>query len=218
VIRAVFFDVGGTLLQPWPSVGSIYARVAARHGIQRSAGELERSFRESWKAFKVGELTLSRREWWRQLVFRTLGCEHEACFEELYDFFSRPEAWRLYPDVEETLRVVRERGLHVGVISNWDSRLRPLLNAMGLGEMFDSMTISCEVGAEKPSPAIFQAALRRTDASPGQTLHVGDNDEEDVRGARAVGMRAVLIDRSGRPASQDGFCGGLREILALTSR
>src|SRR2546426_10400542 len=64
--RAVFFDVGGTLIHPWPSVGEIYSRVAARHGIHRNPDELERSFHGSWKALKSRGLTVSRNAWWRQ--------------------------------------------------------------------------------------------------------------------------------------------------------
>jgi putative hydrolase of the HAD superfamily len=213
----VFFDVGGTLLHPWPSVGEIYARIASRRGISRNAGELERSFRESWRALKTTGLTVSRKDWWRQLVLRTLGCENDACFEELYETFARPEAWRLYPDALDALREARSRGLHVGVISNWDSRLRPLLNAMGIAVLLDSITVSCEVGVEKPEAGIFQAALVVAHVPAREALHVGDSYDEDIAGAEAVGMQAVLVDRSGDAVNQDGLV-GLRVIFSRTSR
>lgn len=216
-VRAVFFDVGGTLLQPWPSVGEIYARVAARHGISRDAGEMERCFRESWRALKTTGLTVSRKDWWRQLVFRTLGCENDACFEELYETFARPEAWRLYPDVRSTLDALRSDDFHVGVISNWDSRLRPLLAAMGLTGLFDSITVSCEVDVEKPEAGIFQAALAAARIPAREALHVGDSSDEDIAGAEAVGMQAMLVDRKGDAANQDGLV-GLRVIFSRTSR
>lgn len=216
-VRAVFFDVGGTLLQPWPSVGEIYARVATRYGISKSASDLERKFRESWRALKTTGLTVSRKDWWRLLVFRTLGCENDDCFEELYGLFARPEAWRLYPDVLDTLRDAHNRGLHVGVISNWDARLRPLLAAMDLVKLLDSITVSCEVGAEKPEVEIFQVALASAGLTAAEALHVGDSREEDVRGAETVGMQAVWIDRSSDAASQDGLA-GLRVIFSRTSR
>lgn len=196
--RAIFFDVGGTLIRPHPSVGAVYASVARRHGIERTADEMEGAFRQSWAALKRPGLTVSRKEWWRELVFRVLGQENEACFEELYGAFARPDVWQVFPEVEDTLREARTRGLHVGVLSNWDERLRGLLDGLGLARHFDSMTVSCEVGVEKPAAEIFLAALRAAAIGAERAVHVGDSYEEDVRGAEAVGMSAVLVDRQGR--------------------
>jgi putative hydrolase of the HAD superfamily len=194
-VRALFFDVGGTLLRPWPSVGAIYASLANRHGMTATAENLQRAFRESWAALKRPGLTVSRKDWWRELVFRTLGQENQACFEELFEIFARADAWQVFPDVEDTLREARSRGLRVGIISNWDERLRPLLDEIGLALYFDSMTISCEIGVEKPDPRIFQAALHAAGVPVKQAVHVGDSDTADVRGAEAVGMTAVLLNR-----------------------
>lgn len=211
-LRAMFFDAGGTLLRPYPSVGEVYAAVARRHGIDRTAGEMEAGFRQSWIALKRPGLTVSRKEWWRELVFRVLGQENEACFEELFETFARPDVWQVFPDVEDTLREARARGLHVGIISNWDERLRALLDGLGLGQHFDSMTISCEVGVEKPSAEIFLAALRAASVTASQAVHVGDCYEEDVRGAEEVGMKAILVDRQGRGAD------GIRDLRDLWAR
>ncbi len=204
VLRAVFFDVGGTLLRPQPSVGAIYARVGARHGFNASPDDMEHAFRAAWKHIKsstVGSFTTSDKKWWRVLVFHALGTlglsgteqRRQAYFEELYDAFARPDAWQLDADAEELIGEIHRRGLHVGLISNWDARLRPLLKAMGLNASFDSMTISCEVMAEKPAAEIFLAALRAASVNAQEALHVGDNFEEDVRGAQAVGMRAIFL-------------------------
>jgi putative hydrolase of the HAD superfamily len=211
-VRALFFDVGSTLLRPHPSVGAVYAAIAGRHGITTTADEMERAFRQSWTALKGPDLTVSRKEWWRQLVFRTLGQDNHACFEELYETFARPDVWQVFPDVEETLREARSRGLHVGVISNWDERLRPLLDKIGLAQSFDSITISCEVGTEKPRAEIFLAALQAANVYAGQAVHVGDSYSEDVRGAESVGMTAFLVDRHGRDAT------ALRDLRDLQSR
>ena len=196
----MFFDVGGTLIRPPPSIGQVYASVARRYGIQRNTDEMEAAFRQSWAALKRPGLTVSRKEWWRELVFRVLGQENEACFEDLFETFARPDVWRVFPDVEDTLRGAHARGLHVGVLSNWDDRLRGLLNGLELAQYFDSMTISCEVGAEKPSAKMFLAALRGAGVTPEESIHVGDCYEEDVLGAKQVGMRAILVDREGRRA------------------
>jgi putative hydrolase of the HAD superfamily len=213
--RAIFFDVGGTLIRPYPSIGALYASVAGRHGIHRTADEMEDAFRQAWTAMKRPGTMVSRKGWWRRLVFRVLDQENEACFEELYAAFARPEVWQIFPDVEETLREARARDLHVGVLSNWDERLRDLLSTLGLAQHFDSMTISCEVGAEKPNGEIFRAALRAAGVSAVDAIHVGDSYEEDVRGAEAVGMRAVLVDRN--PEASSGIR-DLREIWTELDR
>jgi putative hydrolase of the HAD superfamily len=211
--RAIFFDAGGTLLRPYPSVGAVYASVAWRHGIHRTADEMEGAFRQTWAALKRRPgLTVSRKEWWRELVFRVLGQENEACFEELFEAFARPDVWQVFPDVEGTLREARVRGLHVGVLSNWDNRLRKLLDGLGLAQHFDSMTISCEVGVEKPNGEIFLAALRAAGVTASEAVHVGDSYEDDLRGAEAVGMDAVLLDRQGRGAD------GIRDLRDLWVR
>jgi putative hydrolase of the HAD superfamily len=211
-VRALFFDVGGTLLRPWPSVGAIYASLANRHGMTVTAENLQRAFRESWAALKRPGLTVSRKDWWRELVFRTLGQENQACFEELFEIFARADAWQVFPDVEDTLREARSRGLRVGIISNWDERLRPLLDEIGLALYFDSMTISCEIGVEKPDPRIFQAALHAAGVPVKQAVHVGDSDTVDVRGAEAVGMTAVLLNRG------KGEGVGLRDLRDLWTK
>jgi putative hydrolase of the HAD superfamily len=200
-VKAVFFDVGGTLIHPWPSVGEIYASTAKRHGITITPEGAEDAFRESWTALKRGELTVSRKDWWRELVFRVLGQRNDACFDELFDLFAHAQAWKLYPDAFEALHEIRARALYIGVISNWDERLRPLLDELGIAPLLDSITVSCEVGAEKPDSEIFRAALRAAGVEAAQALHVGDSIEEDVRGAEQVGLRAAWIDRGDDRAS-----------------
>jgi len=197
-VRAIFFDVGGTLIQPWPSVGEIYATVARRHSLFVEPADMESAFRESWAVLKNHPLTVSRKEWWRDVVFRTLGQDNEPCFEELYDIFAHFGAWKAYDDVEETLREARARNLHVGIISNWDQRLRHLLLEMELDQYFDSITVSCEVGVEKPGHAIFHEALLKAKVEPEQAVHVGDSEIADVEGAVAAGMRGFLLKRAGQ--------------------
>ncbi len=226
-LRAVFFDVGGTLIRPWPSVGAVYVAVGARHGFQSDPEEMEQAFHAAWKAEKSAEatsgLTMADEDWWRSLVYRTLNfCglnggrkQRLAYFAELSEVFARPDVWQVYPDAVETLRMARTRGLHVGVISNWDRRLRPLLNGLGLGGLVDSMTISCEVGAEKPAEKIFRVALQSANVRPDEALHVGDSYEEDVSGAANVGMRATLIDREGNGTKRCVAVRDLREIFAV---
>ena len=193
MIRAVFFDVGGTLIHPWPSVGAVYARVGEKFDIHASAEAMEQAFRSAWRECKRGALTTSDKEWWRALVHRAVPGARAGYFEALYEEFGQADAWRVCPGVIDTLTECHSLKLHVGVISNWDERLRPLLERLDLSRYLDSLTISCEVGAEKPASAIFRAALRAAGTQAGEALHVGDSEAEDVRGAEAVGMNAQLV-------------------------
>ena len=156
------------------------------------------AFRQSWAALKRPGLTVSRKGWWRELVFRVLGQENEACFEELFEMFARADVWQIFPDVEDTCA---KRGRAASTLASFPIGMSVcvcLLDELGLAKHFDSMTISCEVGVEKPNAEIFLAALRAAGVTASQAIHVGDCFEEDVRGAEAAGMKAILVDRRGR--------------------
>lgn len=189
-ILAVTFDVGGTLIRPWPSVGHVYAEVAIRHGFNTNPETLNRRFRAAWQAKKNFRHT---RDDWAKLVHHTFGDSRcDIFFAELYDRFAMPDAWRVFDDVLPNLARLKKAGLKLGVISNWDERLRPLLQKLGLTDSFDAIVISSEVGFCKPTREIFHHALRALQVAPAQALHVGDSEIEDVQGARAAGMKAVI--------------------------
>ena len=187
-IRAVSFDVGGTLIEPWPSVGHVYAEAAARFGIQGVAPDaLTRQFRAAWKARRAFDYS---RGAWRELV--------NASFAGLW-----PEPWRIFDDVIPTLAAVRERGWKLAVVSNWDERLRPLLRELKLIDHFDAVVISHEAGVTKPAPQIFRRAAAQLNLPVEDILHVGDSAAEDCLGARAAGMRSLLLDRRGGGTEPD---------------
>lgn len=226
-LRAVTFDVGGTLLYPHPPVGEIYAEAARRHGAKADSAVMEDAFRRSWVACHHDDAVaaagnVSQRDWWRMLVFRALEmarvtmADREAYFDELYELFARPEVWRLFPDAVETLADVRRRGLKVGLLSNWDHRLRPVLEGLGLMPLLDAVTISFEVGVEKPDAKIFHAACSALGVARGEeVLHVGDSYRDDVLGALAVGMGAVLVEHAGKHPWDGATIRQLGELVAL---
>ena len=198
-IEAITFDVGGTLIEPWPSVGDVYASVARTHGFSVSPETLNRQFRAGWKRRRDFR---HRRLDWAQLVAETFAGTippgaHDTFFDELYDRFRAPDVWRVFDDVRPTLREWRGRGCKLGIISNWDERLRPLLEDLNLTPSFDVTIISHEVGHLKPAHAIFAEAARRLEMPAGTILHVGDSMAEDIQGAKAAGMNAVWLDRGG---------------------
>jgi len=198
-IKAVTFDVGGTLIEPSPSVGDVYAEVAARHGLRTfSPEQLNGRFKAAWKSRESFEYS---REDWAALVDEVFDIPRSNppsvnFFPELYGRFAEPGAWRVFDDVRPALDVLRAQGLRLAVISNWDERLRGLLHKLQLDSYFEAFAISCEVGFPKPSPVIFRHAAAELDLWPDTILHVGDSFEMDVQGAKAAGFHALQILRS----------------------
>jgi putative hydrolase of the HAD superfamily len=210
VIRAVTFDVAGTLITPREPVGATYARVAREHGIEVEPSAVDAAFRRALRrapplAFPgAHDAAIGQREraWWRDVVCTALGrgADHPgfaACFDALYAYYADGAAWRLFPDVVPALRGLRARGLRLGVVSNFDARLPGLLDRLGLASKFTAVMWSSAVGAAKPATAIFTAAVQRLGVTPTDTAHVGDDPEADVAGANAAGLVAIRLDRSG---------------------
>lgn len=198
-IRAITFDVGGTLIEPWPSVGHVYAEVAGRFGVDGVAVEtLNQRFATAWRAKLNFDYSQPA---WLELVRQTFG-EHARAlpndyFPALYERFAEPDAWRVYDDVVPALAELAGRSLRLAVISNWDDRLHVLLERLNLRSFFECVIVSCDAGCTKPSPQIFEAALRKLGLPAGSVLHIGDSLTEDVKGARTAGLRALHLDRAG---------------------
>jgi putative hydrolase of the HAD superfamily len=198
-IQAVTFDVGGTLIEPNPSVGHLYAEVAASPGAPSLDPDLlNRRFRAAWNGFPR---PLHSRTDWAELVDQVfVGLvdlpPSQSFFPRLYERFSEPDAWQVHSDVIPTLETLHQLGIRTAVLSNWDNRLRPLLHRLGLAPFFDPLVISCEIGAAKPDPAIFQFAASSLNLPPQRILHVGDDPELDFAGASEAKLLAVLIQRA----------------------
>ncbi len=216
-LKAVFFDAAGTLITVDGSVGGIYTELARQHGKAVDTADVEAGFRRAFAAAPVmafpgaaaGDIPTLEKQWWRDVVgqvFSPLGPfpGFGSFFDELYDFFAQPRVWRLYPDTRPTLAALRARGLRLGVISNFDSRLFGLLEGLGIAGFFDPVVISTRAGTAKPEAAIFGHALAHHALAPEHAVHVGDSYEMDILGARTAGLQPVLIDRqaeaSGPPA------------------
>jgi putative hydrolase of the HAD superfamily len=219
-IEAVTFDVGGTLIEVCPSVGHVYAEVAARYGVSGvSASVLNRRFVAAWR--NASRFRHSRSDWARLVdaTFRGLADlrPSRTFFKELYTRFADADVWRVYDDVVSALEALASRGLKLAVISNWDERLRPLLKRLRLARHFEEIIVSREVGAAKPSRRIFWRAARRLKLPPEAILHVGDDSSMDVLGGRAAGFSALLLNRRGR-AGRPGEIRSLRELVARVRR
>jgi len=197
-IRAVTFDVGGTLIEPWPSVGHIYAAVAERHGMPNvPIDSLNRQFAAAWRNLTAFDYT--RAEWFNIVKQTFLGLIQKPLsgdfFSDLYRQFELPESWRIFDDVRSALESLNAVGIRLGIISNWDERLRPLLRALKLDQYLETIVISCEAGACKPSTAIFERAATALALPTRFILHVGDSLTMDVSGAIAAGYQSLLLAR-----------------------
>lgn len=192
------FDAGGTLIEPWPSVGQVYARAAAQcHQARLDPEQLDRNFLKAWAAKKNFDYS---RAAWLQLVEQTFqGLLDvpfgQAAFDLLYDRFGTSETWRVHADVVEVLDTLRARGYKLAVISNWDERLRPLLDQLGLSSRFETITVSHDLGCQKPAPAMFLETAAALGMSAGHMLHVGDSRSEDMLGAQQAGSQAAWLRR-----------------------
>ena len=214
-IRAVTFDVGGTLINPWPSVGHVYVEVAREFGVEAEPDFINWRFKDARKS--AHNFDYSRTAWF-EIVRESFGIEGaelpDEFFPRVYERFADPDVWIVYGDVMGTLEELAARELKLAVISNWDDRLIPLLERLGLTRYFDTIVASCNVGFTKPSPVIFEQALRWLKVRPEQVLHVGDSPIEDCQGARNAGMHARLIAR-GRFTKAVDDLSSLREVLDL---
>jgi len=231
-IEAVFFDVGNTLLKPYPSMEAICRHVIEQFGYTVTDDELRKGIIAADRFYE--ERYWSDDTFWATeddtsamwvdmfaVLLEETGIDGDGHFmgRSLYDYFGHGDRWRTFPDVVPVFERLRGEGLRLALVSNWDARLAKLCFDMGLDRYLDSVISSASVGLVKPDPHIFEVALERVDVSPERTVHVGDHYYADVLGARSVGIFPVLIDRFGFghtadvPVINDLY--GLLELLEL---
>jgi putative hydrolase of the HAD superfamily len=181
--RAVLLDALGTLVElepPWTRMGDEAAWRTEMAYYREHA--IEGTDAESLAALRARCAELLSRELGREVDVETMMSAIR---------------FRAYPDAAPALEALRGRGLTLVCVSNWDVSLGDVLARCGLADSLDAVVTSAAVGAAKPDPAIFRAALEVAGCAPGEALHVGDTESEDVAGARAAGIEALLIDRNG---------------------
>lgn len=218
LIKAIFFDGAGTLIYLPRSVGFHYALVGRRVGLGLDAAALDEAFSTCWKQAPARPAIEGPREdddkgWWRELVHqvidrvapRTNELDRDAFFEVAYSHFAEAGVWELYPDVIEVLEALRSR-FDLAVVSNFDGRMRMILEQLGISRYFSHVFLSSELGADKPNPLIYQRALNLLGLAPNETLHVGDDPVRDWQGASAVGLSVFRLER---PRNS------LRDLLAV---
>jgi len=217
-LKAIFFDAVGTLFFLTNSVGHHYALVGQEVGLTLDAQQLDRAFASAWKQMPPrpaieGPRQNDDKDWWRQLVDLVLDqvapsldeIDRDNFFEIAYEHFAEAGVWQLYPEVAEVLEKLRPR-FQLAVISNFDGRLRFILEHLGISKFFAHVFISSELGADKPDPEIYRRALNLLRLKPAEVLHVGDDPDRDWKGAAAAGLSIFQLDRQKN---------SLRDLLSL---
>jgi putative hydrolase of the HAD superfamily len=218
VIRAILFDAAGTLFYLTKTVGDHYAYVGREIGLDLDAEELDRAFHTAWQQTPQRRAIDGPREnddkgWWHELVRRVFDqiapslseLDRDNFFEIAYEHFTEAGVWNLYPEVLDVLEQSRER-FQLAVISNFDGRLRLILQNLGISKYFAQVFISSELGADKPDPEIFRRALNLMRLDANEVLHVGDDPERDWKAAKEAGL---LVFELHRPKTS------LRDLLRL---
>jgi len=224
-VRAVFFDAVGTLLFPDPPVAEVYARTATQFGSPPPdpvalRDQFRRHFRDEEERDRAAGYRTSEpweRDRWRRIVTACIGdvADPDAAFESLFAHFATPAAWKLAADAAEVLETLHQRGLILGMASNFDARLHGVVAGHPPLAMLSHVVVSSLVGWRKPAPAFFAAVSEIAKLPPDAILFVGDDIGNDYHGASAAGMRAVLLDAHSRHPEVPHRVATLGELIAV---
>jgi putative hydrolase of the HAD superfamily len=207
MIKAIFFDAVGTLFYLNGTVGHHYALVGSHVGLTLDARQLDRAFYSAWKKMPSraaidGPRQNDDKDWWRELVGLVLDqvapslseLDRENFFEIAYEHFAESGVWELYPETPGVLEQLQPR-FQLAVVSNFDGRLRFILQHVGISKFFTRVFVSSEIGADKPDPEIFRRALTLIDLKPNEVLYVGDDPQRDWEAASTAGLSIFRLDR-----------------------
>jgi HAD superfamily hydrolase (TIGR01509 family) len=219
-LETVFLDAGGVLVFPnWSRISV----TLAEHGVKVSPEALARAEHPAKKRLDVGDTiaatTDASRGWlYFDLILKEAGVPlssaTRAAFGELKTYHEQRNLWELVPDtVVPFLQALRATGLRLTVVSNANGTLCSHLERLGLARWFDCILDSNDLGVEKPDPRLFTIALERSGAERDKTIHVGDLYHVDVVGARAAGLRGVLLDQA--DLYPDADCPRVRSLSEL---
>jgi HAD superfamily hydrolase (TIGR01549 family) len=210
MIKAVFFDFYNTIGKFDPPREELQARACGEFGITVTPEGVARGYAlaDAHMASEVARMPLRERDTqgqntffaeYQRLILQGAGSEvsGELALKVISRIREFSYGYALFDDVLSTLYVLKEQGLTLALLSNNDGDINKLCNDLGLSYYLDFAINSPEVGYEKPYPPIFLGALQRAGVEPVEALHVGDQYETDVKGARGVGIQPVLLDRDG---------------------
>jgi putative hydrolase of the HAD superfamily len=205
---AVFLDALGTLVRLEPPGPRLQASLRAHVGIELTEDEAGAAMRAEMRYYATNcirarddaSLAALRLEC-ADVLADALGAGLVGA--ELLPCLTDAIAFRLYDDVLPALAALESAGARLAVVSNWDVSLVPTLERLGIAGRFETIVHSAGVGASKPDPRVFEAALSALDVPADEVVHVGDDRLNDVEGAQRAGIRGILLDRDGRARGED---------------
>ncbi|KAG5555881.1 hypothetical protein RHGRI_006512 [Rhododendron griersonianum] len=147
--KALLVDAVGTLVVPSQPMAQIYRQIGEKYGVEYSEAEILNRYRwayeQPWGRSRLRYVN-DGKPFWQYIVSSSTGCSDTQYFEELYNYYTTEKAWHLCdPDAEKVFKALRTSGVKLAVVSNFDTRLRPLLRALNCDHWFDAMAVSAEV-------------------------------------------------------------------------
>ena len=207
---AVLFDAVGTLIEPDPPVAEAYQAAGRRYGSHLSCEEILRRFRAAFaRQERLDEMELfgrtdasRERRRWQTIVGEVFDdvADSTRLFDDLWRHFAMSDHWRLCAGAADCWRQLAQRGLKLGIASNFDARLEQICRGLKPLSECRWLFVSSRLGVRKPNPAFFDAIAKRLNTSPERILLAGDDLSNDYFAAQAAGWQSVLIDPSGRHA------------------
>jgi putative hydrolase of the HAD superfamily len=223
MLETVFLDAGGVLIYPnWNRLSDALAAHGVAAAPEALAAAEPHAKRKLDETRTVSVTNDASRGWlYFNLILTELGiplsAATEAALADVHAYHRESNLWELMPaHVLPSLAALRDRGLRLTVVSNANGRLCALLDRLGLTSSFHCILDSHDHGVEKPDPRFFELALERSGARRETTIHVGDLYEVDVLGARAAGLRGVLLDEA--DLYRDADCPRIRTLPELVDR
>jgi putative hydrolase of the HAD superfamily len=227
LVQAIVFDAVGTLIRADPPVADVYHLAGWQHGSQLTREEVGRRMREAFAASEAGEGLVreptsesGERGRWRSIVCTVFDDVPDAggsLFRTLWQHFAQPESWRLFDDAAPVLTELADRGYRLAIASNFDRRLRAIVQPDPILRRCERCFLSSEIGFPKPDSRFFASAGAQLDLPPGEILLVGDDWTNDILGARAAGWQADWLNRKSATGAEAGIR-SLTELLPMVER
>ena len=202
-LKALLFDLGGTLVKISSEIPNVMKRVLNLRGINRSLKEISHARKEAEKGLDFQDLPKLLDEFWIQWNEKILSNLHVKSSIQTAKFI-KTHWWdysdvSLYPDAEKILPLLKERDLKLGIITNGlQSDVDKILPKVSLQGFFDIVVVIDTLRKMKPDVEVFYYALEKLRTAPSDAIFIGDEMEADYNGARKAGLNAYLIDREGK--------------------
>lgn len=221
-INTISFDATGTLFDPVPSIGGIYAEVLHQHGVFITEPELEMRFMAEFHKSRTAPMPIideeHEKQRWHSVVHGILADDFsDFIFEDIWQTMAEGFRWKPKSKVFRTLKTLKEDGFRLIVSSNWDGRLHSILRQLKLEPLFEAVFLSTELGAEKPDERFYQLIAEQLDADPVDLLHIGNSPANDYKPALRSGWNSLLlhnrIPHGMEPGTVLGSINQLPEVL-----